>query len=178
MLRKTYPQGVDLLIDKLQVHLNTKLSNTLGAWENNHRAYKNPKRKNENGLVAEVYVSDGEYRDCFYDDNYDSTSFFLSDDESGFVENRSSRRLSWILQVNFRNIYSTVHRPDEELRNDIVSAFKTFKGLIELDSVVTGIDRVYEEFDKTLIKYDDMSDVHVLRINFTGQYDTTCCLNC
>lgn len=178
MIRKTDPQAVDQLIDKIQVHLDKKLSSLLGEWENNHRAYKNPKRQGQNGFVAEVYKGHGEYRECFYDDNFDWTSFFIVSDESDFVESRLSTDISWIIQGRLSSSFNTAHRADEELRNEVVKAFNSFRGLIELVSTENGIDRVYSEFDTSNLNYDDMSDVHVLRINFTGQYSATCCPDC
>lgn len=179
MIQKVDPQGVDLLIDKMQVHLYSKLSGILMNWENNHRAYKNPKSNQQNGLVAEVYTRNGNYRECFFDDKFTTTSFFITEDLTTFVEKESVQTISWILQTKINKLYPSItHRADEELRNEVLKAFKSFKGRIELTSIETGIDNVYREFNTANLKYDSMSNVFVLRVNVVGKYDTTCCFNC
>lgn len=176
VVRKTNPQGVDKLIDKIQVHLNVKLS--LGNWDNNHRAYKNPKREGETGLTAEVYTENGEYRDCFFNDNFTTTTFFITDDVADIDNGLSSQEISCIFQCRISDVYTTQHRADEELRNDVLRAFNSFPGRITLNTIETGIENVYREFNTDALKYDDMSSIHVLRVNFTGVYETTCCVDC
>jgi hypothetical protein len=179
IIRKTDPQMIDVLIDSLQVHLDSELNGILGNWENNHRAYKNPKSNSQNGLIAEVYTERGNYRECFFDDRFTTTSFFITSDTTTFQEKVPNQTISWILQTKINTIYPTVtHRADEELRNEVLKAFKSFRGRIELDSIETGIDNVYREFNTEKLKYDSMSNVFVLRVNMLGKFDTTCCFDC
>jgi len=178
IVQKTNPIGVDKVIDSMQLHLESQLA--FANWENNHRAYINPKISGQDGFIAEVYVSNGEYRECFYNDYFNATSFFITSDSANVESgNRISQVVSWILQCDLKKLApSIIHRADEEIRNKVFNAFKSMIGMYEIDSIETGIDNVYREFERSKLKNNNMSNLYVLRVNVQVKYDSTCCDNC
>ena len=179
IIRKTNPKGLDKIIDRIQVKLNTKLN--LGVWENNHRAYKNPKPNKERGFIAELYTENGNYRECYYDDNFDAVSFFIASENSEVIENKIiSQQFSLIFHVDLDAIYPMItHRADEELRMQVVHVLNSLgKSFVSIESIESGIQNVYKEFEVQNIKYDDMSNIHCVRFNLKTNYVVDCCINC
>ena len=179
LVRKTQPAGLDFALDALQEHLWNSLD--LDNWQSYHRAYKNPKsREGGTGFVAEIYQSNGEYvTDAYFDDKFSTVSFFiLADELIDHPDGELNRaRCAWIVQLKLDKSYTTIHRADEELRNDVVGAFKQFRQVMNLQTI-TGIPNVYRGFDFEALRYDDMSNIHVLRVEFDLRYNDTCCSNC
>lgn len=178
IVAKTNPVGIDILVNDLQSHLENKLA--FSNWENNHRAYINPKINGQTGFIAEVYTSNGEYRECFYNDYFNATSFFISSDNAQFEQgNRITQELSWILQCDLKKLLPNVpHRADEEIRNMVINAFKSWIAIFEINSVVTGVENVYSEFNTEKLTTHNMSNLYVLRVNLQVKFDSTCCINC
>jgi hypothetical protein len=177
IIAKTNPVGIDQVIDRMQTYLENKLA--FATWENNHRAYINPKISGQDGFIAEVYVSNGEYRECFYDDRFNATSFFITSDTTQTEDKRLVQTVSWIFQCNLKKLAALIpHRADEEIRNKVINAFKSMIGIYEIESIETGIDNVYNEFERSKLKNNNMSDLYVLRVNVQVKYDSTCCDNC
>jgi len=179
MIRKTNPLGIDVIIDKMQVYFDKKLLLTFPDWENNHRAYKNPLK---NGLIPEVYTANGEYREVFFNDNFVMTSFFLVGDERSYRDGLSTVKISLIVQTNLSLALQDIsHRADEELISTFSDVIKQSIWAKNFANTITGIDNVYSEFDKSKIKYDDMSNFHVVRFDFVDvSYDASlkCCTDC
>lgn len=176
VIAKTNPVGIDVVVNRIQNRIESRLG--WSAWENNHRAYINPKRNDQNGFIAEVYVSDGEYRECFYDDAFNATSFFFDTGERTIEDGMATVQMAWILQIDLAKVFPAIsHRADEECWNAVLNAFQGIAD-IELISTETGIEDVYREFDTTNLKYDNMSNLYVLRINFSTTINAKCCTNC
>jgi len=166
VVRKTSPVGVDLRIDKLQNYLYNKLSWT--DYESYHRAYKNQK---EDSLIPEVYTSNGNYEEVYFNDNYSATSFFLVDDFRTVEDGDSPTvTVSLVYQVKLDSIYSTTHRADEELINDITNWIMLSDKGFELTGVVTGVRNVYSELNLEMPKNTDMSNFFVCRFDMSVLY--------
>lgn len=179
LVSKLNPVGEDFTIDRLQKYLWSKL--LLSNWESYPRAYKNPKHQ-QRGFVAEIYTGAGEYAtDAYFNDNFDTVSFFLTEERAEYVPGDLNKvRTSWIIQLKLSPSYPTVlHRADAELKNDVMKALKDFPGkVISNFETVTGIPNVYRGFDFDSLRFDDMSDVHVLRVDFDLRFNETCCTDC
>lgn len=180
IVAKTNPVGVDREIDRLQRSLDAKID--LGNWEIYGRANINPKG---DVLIPEVYIGNGfEAKEVFFDDNFDTTSFFLSDSRIEMLAGgyKSKRLISLIIQTKILKVFGSAprdvpHRGDEELINEMLLILQKHPG-IEMLSIDTGIRDVYKEFDTEKIKYTDMSDFNVVRFNFNMTYTATCCADC
>jgi hypothetical protein len=178
LVRKTNPKGLDKLIDKIQLKLNNQLD--LGIWENNHRAYRNPKQDSKRGFIAELYTENGNYRECYYDDNFDAVSFFFASDKSEIVDGKIKQDFSLIFHVDINAIYPTItHRADEELKMHVLTVLNSFSNaLFSVNDIDTGIQNVYKEFEFENIKFEDMSNLFCVRFNMTAYYVADCCLIC
>ena len=176
MVSRISPVGIDVPIIQLQTYLYEGLS--FGNWESHDRAYTT---EAENGLRAEIYTRKGEYEEIFFNDTFDCTSFFIVNPIVDYNEPSylASQEASLIFQVKLNKVFPNVaHRADEEFRNAIIERLKTYPAGLILNSTETGIRNVYREFEQGRIKYTDMSDFHVLRLNFDINYDSTCCEEC
>lgn len=171
IIRKTQPIGIDKVVDQLQDNLET-----LG-WSNYEmysRAYKN---ETADGIIAEIYRGNEEYREIFFDDTFDATSFFILEDTQPVV-NRSQRlegTLGIIFQVKSIALKPNItHRADEEIHYDVLNALSSNVPKWETIEVVTGISNVYAGLNTDTIQFTDIGDFHVFRVNLTGGYSVNC----
>lgn len=173
LIQKTDPVGIDVSIDNFQLHLDNAL--TFSDWDNYHRVYLNP---SENGLVPERYKTDGNYNEVFYNDKFNITTWFFTSSErpvgdGGLVETT----VSLIVQADLVKLYPSIaHRADEELNNAFSLASESFVGSEEfkLESIWTTLDKVYQEFDKGAVTFDNMSNRYVVRFNYKVSYAPNC----
>lgn len=176
-VRKINPVGLDKKIDRFQHYLYTKLGWV--EYESFPRVYLNPRHR---GTIAETYTGNGEYEDVLFTDKFNATSFFLKDDrevinDEGLIE----VDVSLIVQAHLVSLYAGIlHRPDEELKNDIVFHSNNYSGYEEfrLKEVLTRAQNVYREVDADLIQADDMSYNHFVRFVYSVKYTESCCSNC
>ena len=116
LITKVNPIGIDIPIDTVQRALYTALV-TNGNWQNYqsyHRAYKNTRG---DGVVPEIFDTDKDYKESFFDDKYDVVSMFIADDiRPEFADTDFKSDISIIFHVNLESIIDTVttHRADEE----------------------------------------------------------------
>jgi len=179
LIRKTSPKGIDKLIDRIQLKLDSSLD--LGTWENNHRAYRNLKPENNRGYIAELYTEKGEYRECFYNDNFDAVSFFFVSDNAQIVgTNMISQDLHLIFHVDLNGIFPSItHRADEELKLSVYNVLNSLpSALFTINSIETGLKNVYKEFENENFKYDDLSNLFCVRFNLSANYLADCCIEC
>lgn len=179
--RKVNPVGLDILIDDLQVHIES-LINLPGTYVIYARAYKNPEKLNpEKGLIPEIYTADKEYSEVFMDDNNTMTSFFIVSDDRQNENGIMTCTISMIVQVsNLKEMFPDIdHRPDEEVNQIFLNVLQSFPYENILPDMQTGIKRVYQEFLKDDVVLDDMSEFYVVRFNFTATYTKDgCCTDC
>ena len=168
LVRKISPVGIDVRIDRLQNYLYNKLSWT--NYESYHRAYKNQK---EGSLIPEVYTSNGDYTEVYFNDNYYATSFFLTDDNRVIGDGLSST-VSLIFQIQLDKIYSSVtHRADEEALNEITGYLIDNSRGFDLTNILTGIDNVYSGLNLEMPTNTNMSNFFVCRFDMDTTY-TNC----
>ena len=177
LIRKTDPVGVDKLIDALQVFIDQL---NLPNWNNYARAYKNPKRFDERGFIPEVYTSNGNYEEVFFNDKYSITSFFVvGDSRNTAITGRSIVTVSLIVQCKLKDVFPQIsHRADEELINMFWNKLKAFTLGAKVESIETHIDDVYKEFVREQVKFDNLGNFNVVRFNMTGAFDSECCDEC
>lgn len=170
LVLKTSPVGIDIVIQALQ----TYLYNNLTTWTNYQsygRAYLN---ESERGIVAEVYDSKGEYKDCLFDDKFNVTSFFMVDQSIDYVE-KGTANVSLIVQANLKKLYpSILHRADEELHNDVITHLRRRIDSGEMKGIETGLSNVYDKLKIDNIKYTDISDFHCVKFDFVMNYEYNC----
>lgn len=171
LVQKTQPIGIDAVVDDLQDRLNN-----LG-WSNYEIYPRVYKTESQNGIKAENYTSNGEYKDVFFNDTFTATSFFIDSDNKSVINHAQQIEtdLSIIFQVKLDLLKPNIaHRADEEIRYDVVRVLEPNRYNFRITNVVTGISNVYTEFNTDSLQFDDMSKRHVFRINMTGTYPVDC----
>lgn len=182
---KTNPVGVDRYIEALAAMLNDVLS-AEGVWNMvpadylcHGRAYRNQKEK---GYVPEVYTGDGEFMDVTLEDYVKANSFWFVTENTPInaASAYHTATISVIFFVNLQAVKPTItHRADEEVRNDVERALRSYNLGQQMVRQITGIGNVFKEFDgwKTVQgeKYRDMYPYHCFRFDMTINYPP---LNC
>jgi len=169
LIRKTAPQGIDRIIDILQVKLFNELGWDTGTvYESNHRAYKN---ETKDGIIPEIYKGSKEYREVYFDDKIDASSFFLVDDTR--TGNRAyTTTISIIFQLKLDEIFPNInHRADEEAHVQVQNVLEINPTSAKLSSLVVGLSNVYSGLLIDKLKETDMQPFHFFRIDMEVDYN-------
>lgn len=170
LIRKTEPVGVDKIIDLLQVHLYVL---NLTKWESYPRAYKNPKRFDKQGFIPEVYLPNGDYKEVFYDDSFNLSTFWVVGENREVGNDRANVPISLIVQANLKELFPLIsHRADEELNNLLWDRLRLFTLGAKIETIETSIENVYREFSRTQLTFDDMNEFYVVRFNFIATFES------
>ncbi len=167
---KENPTGADRPIQRLQSHLYDGLRRTWGIKEGDYnsfgRVYRNQTSK---GYIPEAYMGSGEYRDTFIDDRFPVTSFFAVESPVNVDEVTMRANVSLIFCVDLNRIKQGVkHRADEEAHLDVVELCNMYGFAVK--SIVTGIDKVFQEYSVARITFNDMHPHHCFRVNLSLMY--------
>lgn len=195
LILKDKPFGIDTVINDINQRVYDALNWKTDAdvpinYTAYHRADKNPKIINGNeAVIPEGYVYEitpaqqrgkGEYKELFYDDTLDASSFFYTEDTIGTTDNGNLNEtvLSMVFQVNLNEVANNInHRGDEEIHSKVYNAIKeTPYG--EFVQTVKTIPAVYSEFDTSQITYTDMQGFHCFRMDINVRYEYRCCVDC
>lgn len=172
LIQKIKPVGIDRIIDSIQKTLFNKLGWDTGTvYESNPRAYKTPGKLNgREGLIPEVFVSDKEYKEVYFDDTIDASSFFLvADSRTG--DKNYSIVVSIIFQIKLDKIFSNItHRADEEAHRQVLDVLEKTT-LVKINSLQTGIANVYSGLLVDQSKLDDMQPFHVFKVDMDVNYE-------
>jgi len=170
---KTKPAGIDILIQALQSFLYVNLQkdwNMLPADYNSYgRVYRN--QTDDSGYSPEVYTTNGEYLDSFFDDTVKVVSFFNIGETQIYKGGLSTEVALIFCVTDIGKIKpGVVWRADEEIRRDVqIHCHKNRFGFTML-SVDMGVDKVFREYSgwkkKSGIEFMDMHPYHCFRINF------------
>ena len=179
-IRKDNPKGVDYVIDLLQEYSYNAFTVAASPdpwtnYESYHRAYVNEKKDRD---TPEVYIGNGEYKEVFNDDSFNVTSFWLVANERPLIDDSELYQadISIIFQVDKLDVmFPTInHRADEELHRQIHQVLKDNQWGFVISDFVTGIDDVYAGLSTDQVKWDDISHKHVVRFNFTVEFQFEC----
>lgn len=185
LILKTNPSGVDIPIEKYQSWLFDQLK---GLWKLNGdgdfdcygRVYKN---NSETGYVPEVFVdslssTNKVYNPILFDETRNTVvSFFYLNDQVNYEDGSSTTKVSLIFLTNLDKINKGVdHRPDEEIKLDVMRLVHTGKYGFEFTSIETGLKNVAKDFDGWLKSKDETTflDRHpryCFKVNFNLLYN-------
>jgi hypothetical protein len=182
IVEKINRKGVDKVIHVLQ---QRTYENLLGFWVDGitftmyPRANKNFKN---NSTIPEISLDSKNYKETFYDDKVAVNSFFLVDDQSTYQNdnNQIVQDISIIFQADLVKLYGDAERVDEVFNSDVLQVFKNVKRFIYSDiERITGFDSVYSDFTlnadlREKIQFSDISNRHILRLDFSIRYDFKC----
>lgn len=177
LIQKVVPVGIDYEIDKIQDALYTYLTSVDIGWtsyESYPRVYINPR---EGGSVAEYYTGANEYIEVLMNDNFTVTSFFIVENTKSYNngEGRLEANISMIFQADISKLFPAIaHRADEEMHKNVFDGITAIARNNKFTALITGINDVYSELsipdsylDKS-VKYHDMSNFHIFKIDFGG----------
>jgi hypothetical protein len=182
IVEKINRKGVDKVIHVLQ---QRTYENLLGFWAEGitftmyPRANKNFKN---DSTIPEISLDSKNYKETFYDDKVAVNSFFLVDDQSTYQNdnNQIVQDVSIIFQADLVKLYGDAERVDEVFNSDVLQVFKNVKRFIYSDiERITGFDSVYSDFTlnadlREKIQFSDISNRHILRLDFSIRYDFKC----
>ena len=174
LIQKISPVGIDRIIDSIQVVLFNKLgwdSLPSVTYESNHRAYKTPGEINgTSGLIPEVFDGIKEYKEVYFNDNVDASSFFLVDD-TRTGDKLYTINVSIIFQLKLDKIFPLItHRADEEAHKQVLDVLERTT-LVKINSLQTGIANVYSGLLVDQSKLDDMQPFHVFKVDMDIDYE-------
>lgn len=178
LITKSNCVGLDCAIDRVQKKLYNKLNPLWGGdWDCYPRIYKNKKiDENDREFYVPEYL-DGlkEYTtDTLFNDKVDVTSFFL-EGESATVNNLIIESdVSIIFSCLIDKIYTGNEKRDMKMRGDIFDVIDGFPDTWTLNAIHTTVDEVYREFRKEDLNFSDMSERHLLRFDFSVNYNFNC----
>ncbi len=173
LISKRDPIGIDYVVDVIQSGLYTELCKVWTGYQSYPRSYKNP---DGNNTIPEHYVGENEYVEVLLDDNHSVSSFFLTSDSRSADNFVFEQSVSVIFQADLKELYPNItHRADEEMHKDITNAVESINQDESLVDLVTGVNNVYSELNlvgrlKELVKMDDMSNLHVVKISLLVHY--------
>jgi hypothetical protein len=171
LIQKSNPINEDVVIAAIQTQLyNDLLLKGITNYESYERVYL------ING-VPELYIGGGNYKEVYFDDRFNLTSFFLlgetkTIDELGYY----STTLSIIFQADLSKLLPTItHRADSELHDMVKKSLDKVAATMELKEIVTGINNVYQGLDFENSQYlNDVSSYHLFRVNLDIQFSESC----
>ena len=182
IVEKTNRKGVDKAIHVLQ---QRTYANLLGFWADGVEYTMYP-RANKNfkndSTIPEISLDSKNYKETFYDDKVAVNSFFLVDDQSTYQNdnNQIVQDVSIIFQADLVKLYGDAERVDEVFNSDVLQVFKDVKRFIYSDiERITGFDSVYSDLSlsadlREKIQFSDISNRHILRLDFSIRYDFKC----
>jgi hypothetical protein len=183
LITKENPAGIDVAIQKLQVHLHKQL---VSKWELTGdddplyecygRVYRN---KKDTGYIAEKYIGNGDYEEVYWKDHLKAISWFGISGKTEFdTQNKVDVHL--VFFVDLKKLKPDIqHRGDEEVRNEIQKLFGYSLFGFSFESIELWIDNVLREYPGSRrddrLKAVDMHPVHCFRINLKSIYNTNIC---
>lgn len=181
LIQKDSPVGIDIVVQKIQKSIHDYLTNRVGWSVDDYVSYPRCYRNPDNESILPEHFENGEYREVLFDDRFHVSSYILTDENIEVNElNFNAVKGSITFQGLLDKLYPDVlHRADEEMNNDVLQAVKSSVET-EVANMIVGIYNVYNNVSlrkrlKEEVKFDDMNDFHVLRIDFMFTYSDTCC---
>lgn len=173
------PQGVDVVIDRIQRDLFIELTKKFGwrDYDSYDRAYRN---KKGNDKLPEVYTGNEEYKEVLFNDKQTVTSFWLVDEKRNYsaTDFKFEQGISLIVQADLSKLFPSIkHRPDEELIDNVCKAIKNKFWQEKLIEIIQGVEQVYNTLKVDINEHslNDMGSFSIVRFNFKVQYTNTNC---
>jgi len=181
---KTDPEGIDVIIQKLQTHLHGRLITKWGLtgtpekYVSYGRIHRN---RTADGYVAEWYEGGKEYREVYWNDSLYATSFFGTEGKE-LHEIGEEIRIHLIFFVNLAKLKPAIaHRADEEVRKDVQAIIGMNLFGCAYESTEIWVDNCLKEYKVSASKMADakfdMHPTHCFRINLIARYKKNICNN-
>jgi len=182
------PVGIDVPIRKLQEKLHSSLMTKWGLnpatpaenilYECYGRCYRN---RRANGYIAEVYTSQNQYKEVYWNDALYAISFFgIGNSVKHKISEQADVHLVFFVNLaKIKPVLNFPNRADEEVRLDILNTINTFNFGFKYTGLDLSIENVLREYPGSVreegLKNVDMHPVHCFRLNFTLIYNKNNC---
>jgi len=169
--------GIDTVIQSIQTDLYEELKvDWVNSIDAHGRVYRNI---DANGKTKpRWYVSNGEYKDVYYNDEY-ACSFMFVDDEEHDTEDEYlfTTGVKVVFMVDLQRIL-----PEETGRADMIAQSKVVDILrtyaferFSVTGITKGLRNVFRGFDTGSIKFSDIQPYHCFSINLDLNYHLKTC---
>lgn len=170
-----YPAiGIDAKIQIIQNQLFSQLK-----WQNVDfygRVQKTIK-KDFDGIVPEVYVSQKERKEVFYDDKnaIGGNVFFVDNDEHTTKDGvLFTAKVKVVFMLNILKIKELIiFRPDSEYQEIVLKLINRIN-VIQVTGIEKGIENVLSEFSTKGIELNDLNPYHIFSVNGNLNYNLSC----
>lgn len=165
---KSTPYGLDKQLKLIQTSLNANL-----PWAGDLEIYgKIDEAISDKAVIPVVYVSGNEYKEIFLNDKITATIGFIVKNRE-FENFRPFAKVDVVFTVNLKKAYSTTNREDELCLIDAKECFKKSMLFKSIGTIKTGIDSVFNGFDKERIKHRDLNPWFVFSFETEITYNET-----
>ena len=124
--------------------------------------------KDGKGFTPEVYISNTERKEVFYDDRNapGGNVFFVDNDEHTTTDGRRFfAKVKVVFMLNLNKVAPKKnYRADSEIQNKAVELLMKLKA-IEITSIEKGLDNVLSDFNIERLKKNDLQPYHTFSIN-------------
>lgn len=158
---KTNPVGIDLKIDKLQKKIYSYFDGF--NVEGYPRVYD---IENKDKVIPAHFVSGNDYKDVLLDDKQDAIFFFKSDGSDNLRGSMMSSDVEIFFMLNLKKLKpSSVHRPDEEIKLELLDVIQRKLNREQID-IVKG-DEVLRGYQTNI---RNMNPYYLLKYSFEINY--------
>ena len=129
--------------------------------------------KDGKGFTPEVYVSNTERKEVFYDDRnaIGGNVFFIENDEHTTTDGKFYvAKVKVVFMLNLNKVSSLKnYRADSEIQQTAIELLKRLKA-IEITSIEKGVENVLSDFNTERIIKHDLQPYHTFSINGNLNY--------
>lgn len=171
----TEPIGIDVEIQGVQKNL---YANLVGLWSGDISAYgRIYKNQSDKGLIPEWYNSSKkDYEEVYYDDKKSCVFCFLvgdndtTEDELLFITN-----VKIVFMLDLSKVYpSETERQDAKVQRDVVNFLRDYNfQRYKITDIERGIDTIFNDYETSGIKFNDIQPFHSFSVNLTLSYELT-----
>ena len=149
---KTNVVGVDKPIKKIQTFLYENWAN------DDFNAYGRVYKHEKNGKTFPLYYgSNREYEEVLFDDSLEGSYFFnVGDSEKIKINGDVTSSCEILFSIDLSSIKGDIERQDEEIKQEVIEHLQRFKGIFNIEEIVTGLDNVYSNFNGVSDYFKDL----------------------
>lgn len=139
-------------------------------------AYREQKRRVDEGFEPQIYLGNNEYISVFPDDSVSGMCFFDVEDTialTGDAKRNWTATINIIFFVNLETAYPTLtHRADAEARQSVINVLFKYGHGWTINNIVKGVDNVYDRYNwNSPHAKIDKNPFHVFSLECEVTYD-------
>lgn len=170
-----YNVGIDNVINSVQTELyNLLIARWVDDINGYGRIYKN--EDSQGKVTPKRHISEGDYEDVFFDDNFSGNFFFMDNDTHNSDDNLVyNAEVKCVFMVDLKKILlDDTGRPDEIAHRDVIEFLRTISDeRYTIKRVEKGVDTIFVGIDKSSIKVVDLNPLHIFAVVLDLNYYLT-----